>query len=200
LLLHKRGAHKTRVLLLVDNFDSFSYNLVDYLGRLGVACQVHRNTVPVAQLAAQPFSGVVLSPGPEQPAKAGHLMPILAHYAGRLPVLGVCLGHQAIGTYYGARLAKAQKPMHGKISRISAGADILFNGLPGQFNVVRYHSLLLQELPACLEATAFTAAGEVMALRHKTLPLHGIQFHPEAALTEHGLALLDNWIKHYGLR
>jgi anthranilate synthase component 2 len=182
-------------ILLLDNFDSFTYNLADYLHRAGADCEVLRNDLPLATLARQPYDGVLLSPGPGRPEQAGCLMEAVAHYAGRVPLLGVCLGHQAIGLHYGARLGKAPKPMHGKLSTLHARPSPLFEGLPAAFRVVRYHSLLLHEpLPEPLRPIAHTEAGELMALEHRTLPIWGVQFHPEAALSEHGIALLRNWL------
>jgi anthranilate synthase/aminodeoxychorismate synthase-like glutamine amidotransferase len=182
------------VILLLDNFDSFTYNLVDYFHQLGVQVQVERNDRPLAEIVRQPYSGVVLSPGPEVPSKAGNLMEVLGHYAPTHPVLGICLGHQAIGAYFGAQLVKAEKPMHGKISDIEVEPKGLFQGLPARFKVVRYHSWLIRDLPDSLQATAYTPQGELMALRHRTLPIAGVQFHPEAVLTQYGLEMLENWI------
>ncbi len=189
------------MLLLLDNFDSFTYNLVDYFGQLGLACRVHRQDVPLAEVVSEPYTAVVLSPGPGTPATAGNLLEVVAHYHQRLPMLGVCLGHQALGTFFGARLDRAARPMHGKCSPLLVSSpDDLFVGLPAQFNVVRYHSLLLYDLPAELRPLAYTPEGELMALRHTHWPLTGIQFHPEAVLTQYGLDLLANWAKGAGLR
>jgi len=185
------------MILLLDNFDSFTYNLVDYFGQLGVHCQVLRNNLPLSEIVNQDYEAVVLSPGPESPHRAGVLMEVLDYYVDKLPVLGICLGHQAIGIYFGANLVRAQKPMHGKISRIYQTNHALFNGLPPRFNVVRYHSLILENTTKDLVATAFTEREEIMAISHIKYPIHGIQYHPEAALTEHGLALLRNWLKMY---
>lgn len=182
------------MVLLLDNFDSFTWNLADYVHRLGADCEVVQNDQPLEKIQQIPYQAIILSPGPQTPAKAGCLMDIIAHNYRRVPILGVCLGHQAIGEFFGAGLHKAQSPMHGKISRISCKPDYLFEGLPSQLQVVRYHSLLLRELPACLESIAETAEGELMALRHTSLPIRGVQFHPEAILTEGGLALLKNWL------
>ncbi|RYU83737.1 anthranilate synthase component II [Hymenobacter persicinus] len=184
--------------LLLDNFDSFTYNLLDYLEQLGVRAHVVRNDVPLAQIEQLAFDAVVLSPGPGIPAAAGNLMPVVEAYHARLPVLGVCLGHQALGEFFGARLTRAARPMHGKVSTISCAIeDPLFAGLPARMAVTRYHSLVLKELPPVLEPLAFTTdePGELMAFRHRTLPVYGVQFHPEALLTTHGLALLGNWVK-----
>ncbi|WP_224999771.1 aminodeoxychorismate/anthranilate synthase component II [Cesiribacter sp. SM1] len=182
------------MVLLLDNFDSFTWNLADYIHRLGVACEVVQNDQPLAKIQRIPYQAIILSPGPQTPAKAGCLMDIIAYNYQRVPILGVCLGHQALGEFFGARLHKAQRPMHGKLSQIFCKPDYLFDGLPSQLQVVRYHSLLLKELPACLEPIAETAESELMALRHTSLPIRGVQFHPEAILTESGLALLKNWL------
>jgi anthranilate synthase/aminodeoxychorismate synthase-like glutamine amidotransferase len=182
------------MVLLLDNFDSFTWNLADYVHRLGVDCEVVQNDQPLSKIQKIPFQALILSPGPQTPAKAGCLMDVIDHYYNRVPVLGVCLGHQALGEFFGAELYKAAQPMHGKLSRISCREDYLFQDLPSQLQVVRYHSLLLRNLPTCLEAIAETPQGEVMALRHASLPIRGVQFHPEAILTEGGLAMLKNWL------
>jgi anthranilate synthase/aminodeoxychorismate synthase-like glutamine amidotransferase len=187
-------------LLVLDNYDSFTFMLVDYLQQAGASCEVRRNDEPMADLtvAADTCDGLVLSPGPGTPATAANLLPMLARYHNRMPVLGVCLGHQAIGQFFGAMLGPAHQPMHGKVSVVSRTdtdrADPLLAGLPGRFAVTRYHSLILSALPPDLRVLAATDAGELMALRHRTLPVWGVQFHPEAVLTEYGLPLLQNWI------
>ena len=185
-------------LLLLDNFDSFTYNLLDYFRQLGCEVQVRRNNVPIRELQELAVDAVVLSPGPGTPAQAGNLMDVIRLFHTRRPMLGVCLGHQALGEFFGARIVRGQRPMHGKISEIEwTQPDALWQQLPARMPVTRYHSLILPHLPATLEALAFTTddAHEIMALRHRTLPLHGVQFHPEALLTPHGLALLGNWVK-----
>ncbi len=183
------------MLLLLDNFDSFTYNLVDYFEQLGIAVRVVRNNVPLVEITALPdITAIVLSPGPGTPQQAGNMMQVIAHYYQRVPILGICLGHQALGVFLGATLQKAIKPMHGKISDITCMPDPIFSGLPVTMPVVRYHSLVLTHTPATILGVAYTAQGELMAFRHKTLPLYGMQFHPEAALTMHGLALLRNWV------
>jgi len=188
------------VLLLLDNFDSFTYNLLDYFAQLGLECKVVRNNVSIAEIEALDFQAIILSPGPGRPAEAGCLMEVIERYHQRLPILGICLGHQALGEFFGARLEKAAKPMHGKVAAITCQPDPLFQELPRHFNVVRYHSLLLTELTAALEPLAETVDGrELMIMRHRNLPLYGIQFHPEAWLTEHGLSLLRNWARLSGL-
>ncbi|GAB3219777.1 anthranilate synthase component II [Spirosoma arcticum] len=182
-------------LLIVDNFDSFTYMLVDYLRQAGAVCRVVRNNEPMAQFIDEPVDGVVLSPGPGTPRQAGRLLNVIAHYHRRVPMLGVCLGHQALGEFFGASLVSAVCPMHGKVSTIrTVTDDALLRNLPATFAVTRYHSLLLTNLPADLISTAVTETDEVMAMRHQTLPLWGVQFHPEAALTRNGLQLLTNWV------
>ncbi|PWJ44126.1 anthranilate synthase component II [Sediminitomix flava] len=183
------------MILLLDNFDSFTYNLVDYFGQLGVECKVFRNTTPIEEIIQYKYDAIVLSPGPETPKKAGNLLQVLEFYENKLPILGICLGHQAIGEYFGAKLVKGEKPMHGKISEISADStSILFKGLPQKFDVVRYHSLCLVDMPSTLKITAQTQDQTVMALEHGKLPICGLQFHPEAVLTAYGLEILKNWI------
>lgn len=182
-------------LLVLDNFDSFTFTLVDYLRQAGATCRVMRNNEPLADLIDQPVDGVVLSPGPGRPQQAGWLMDVIAHYHNRVPMLGVCLGHQAIGEFFGAVLSPAERPMHGKISAVQTVTDdTLWQGIPNRFAVTRYHSLLLTHLPPELVSLAETDQGEVMAMRHRRLPVWGVQFHPEAALTEYGLPLLTNWV------
>jgi len=181
--------------LVVDNFDSFTYMLVDYLQQAGARCRVVRNNESWISLTGESVDAVVLSPGPGIPQQAGHLLDVIEHYYKRVPMLGVCLGHQALGEFFGATLVQASRPMHGKVSVIRTQTDdVLWRGLPTEFAVTRYHSLVLTDLPPQLVSTAITEQNEVMALRHRTLPLWGVQFHPEAALTEHGLALIENWI------
>jgi anthranilate synthase/aminodeoxychorismate synthase-like glutamine amidotransferase len=181
-------------LLVLDNFDSFTYTLVDYLRQVGADCVVTRNDQPVSTILARTYDGVVLSPGPGTPAEAGCLPEVLHHYVGRLPTLGVCLGQQAIGQYFGASLVKSPRPMHGKVSSIGVDTtDPLFQNLPSRLRVTRYHSLTLTNLPPALQAIATTDTGEIMAIRHRTLPVWGVQFHPEAVLTEGGLTMLRNF-------
>lgn len=186
-------------LLLLDNFDSFTYNLLDYFRQLGCEVDVVRNDAPPAELETRTFDALVLSPGPGTPRAAGNLMAVLAAWHQRVPVLGVCLGHQALGEFFGATLTRAARPMHGKVSDIQVAADEpLFRGLPAQLPVTRYHSLVVTDLPPALRPVAHTAdaAREVMALRHAQWPLYGVQFHPEALLTAHGLAMLRNWVQY----
>ena len=182
-------------LLVVDNFDSFTYLLVDYLRQAGADCRVVRNNEPMAEFIRKPVDGVVLSPGPGVPRQAGRLMEVIAYYHRRVPMLGVCLGHQALGEFFGASLVSAARPMHGKVSTVRVLTnDELLHNLPETFMVTRYHSLLLTNLPTNLIGTAVTDSHELMAMRHRTLPLWGVQFHPEAALTQNGLPLLTNWV------
>ncbi len=188
-------------LLVLDNFDSFTYMLVDYLRQVGAVCTVVRNDQPLHTFSTLSFDGVVLSPGPGMPRQAGNLMAVVAQYADQLPMLGVCLGQQALGEFFGAELLPGHRPMHGKVSpiRVDTG-DPLFAGMPDRFGVTRYHSLVIQALPPELVAIARTEVGahgapaEIMAIRHRTRPIWGVQFHPEAILTEYGLQLLQNWI------
>ena len=185
-------------LLLLDNFDSFTYNLLDYLRQLGCEVLVRRNNVPLAELRALAPEAVVLSPGPGTPAGAGNLLAVIEEFHRQLPMLGVCLGHQALGQFFGAEVVRGVRPMHGKVSDITwTVPDVLWDGLPARMPVTRYHSLAVRRLPPELEALAFTAdaCAEIMALRHRTLPLHGVQFHPEALLTTYGLEMLGNWVR-----
>ena len=185
--------------LLLDNFDSFTYNLADYLAQCGADFRVVRNDVPLPEIRRETYQGIILSPGPGTPRQAGGLMQVIEHYANTLPMLGICLGHQALGEHFGAKLERAAKPMHGKVSHIKCLPDAVFAGLPATLEVVRYHSLVLQSLPATLETVARTAEGEIMAFRHKSLPIRGVQFHPEAALTQGGLKMRNNWL-NFALR
>lgn len=186
-------------LLLLDNFDSFTHTLADYLRQLGAEVLVRRNNVPLPELLALPVTGAVLSPGPGRPAEAGVMPAFIQAAHQRLPMLGVCLGHQALGEFFGARLVRATRPMHGKVADVLCDPrDPLFAGLPARFAVTRYHSLLLaNDLPAPLCALAHSTdeAHELMALRHRRLPLWGVQYHPEALLTAHGQAVLGNWLR-----
>lgn len=188
------------MLLLLDNFDSFTYTLADYLYQAGAEVVVRRNDVPLAELRQLDVQGIVLSPGPGAPTAAGSLMAVVEEYHQRLPMLGVCLGQQALGEFFGGRLRRAARPMHGKVSEIELlGDDPWLAGLPRHQPVTRYHSLALEAstLPPALVPLACTADAdrELMALRHATLPLYGVQFHPEALLTTHGLAWLRNWMR-----
>jgi anthranilate synthase component 2 len=185
------------MLLMLDNYDSFTYNLVQYFGELGENVEVRRNDqVSVADIVAMKPERICVSPGPCSPAEAGISIELIQHFAGKLPILGVCLGHQAIGAAYGGNIIRAQQIMHGKVSDITHTGTDVFSGLPSPFVVTRYHSLAVERktLPECLEITAETADGEIMGLRHKTLTVYGVQFHPESVLSEHGHALLKNFL------
>jgi anthranilate synthase/aminodeoxychorismate synthase-like glutamine amidotransferase len=181
------------MVLLLDNFESFTYNLQDYLYQIGLNCDVLRNDVPLEKIILKNYRAVVLSPGPGKPADAGNLLNVIDYYHDKLPMLGICLGHQALAAYFGATVRKADYPMHGKISLMNCYPDAVFNNIPDRFNVVRYHSLITENLPPVLKILAHTSENEIMAFRHISLPLYGLQFHPEAALTEYGLQLLKNW-------
>ncbi|MBK1781882.1 aminodeoxychorismate/anthranilate synthase component II [Advenella sp. WQ 585] len=185
------------MLLMLDNYDSFTYNLVQYFGELGEDVKVVRNDqMTVEEIAALNPDLICVSPGPCSPAEAGISVDLIKHFAGKKPILGVCLGHQSIGAAFGGRIIRAQQIMHGKTSPIThAGTDV-FKGLPSPFTVTRYHSLAIERatLPDCLTITAETADGEIMGVAHKTLPIYGVQFHPESVLSEHGHALLQNFL------
>jgi anthranilate synthase component II len=186
------------MIAMIDNYDSFTYNLVQYLAELGAEVRVLRNDeVTVEALEALRPSHIVISPGPGTPDDAGITLSLIRKVAGRIPVLGVCLGHQAIGQAFGATVVRAARVMHGKLSRIRHDAKGVFAGLPDQFSATRYHSLVLEagSLPACLEVSAHSEDGEIMGLRHRDLALEGVQFHPEALLTEHGHKMLQNFIE-----
>jgi anthranilate synthase/aminodeoxychorismate synthase-like glutamine amidotransferase len=185
------------MLLVIDNFDSFTYNLVQYFGQLGVEQQVFRNNeISVeAALALNP-DRVMISPGPCSPVEAGVSLDMIGAFAGKKPILGVCLGHQSIGHYFGGKVIRAPQLMHGKTSPIHHHDTDLFKGMPNPFRATRYHSLIVEResLPDCLEVTAETEDGVIMGLRHKTLPIYGVQFHPESFATENGLRLLENFL------
>ncbi|MFO0571047.1 MAG: aminodeoxychorismate/anthranilate synthase component II [Polyangiaceae bacterium] len=184
--------------LVVDNYDSFTYNLVQYLETLGASCDVRFNDrVEVADVRALAPAGILLSPGPGTPDDAGVTLELIAQLGGELPMLGVCLGHQSITQAFGGRVVRASRLMHGKTSPIVHDGRTLFRGLPSPFLATRYHSLIAENssFPTCLEVSATTAEGEIMALRHRSLRIEGVQFHPESILTEHGLALLENWLE-----
>ena len=186
------------MLLMIDNYDSFTYNLVQYFGELGEDVQVYRNdALSVADVAALNPARIVISPGPCTPNEAGISVPLIREFAGRIPILGVCLGHQSIGQAFGGRIIRAQKVMHGKNSAITHGDAGVFRGLPSPLSATRYHSLVIERatLPDCLAVTAESEDGEIMGVRHKTLPVEGVQFHPEAILTEHGHAMLRNFLE-----
>ncbi len=185
-------------LLMIDNYDSFTYNLVQYFAELGAEVLVHRNDeISLADIAALNPSHLVVSPGPCSPAEAGISVATIQHFAGKLPILGVCLGHQSIGAAFGGRIIRAQQLMHGKTSVIHTTQQGVFADLPKDFTVNRYHSLSIEQssCPAELEVTAWTDDGEIMGVRHRSLAVQGVQFHPESILTEHGHALLNNFLK-----
>jgi anthranilate synthase/aminodeoxychorismate synthase-like glutamine amidotransferase len=186
------------VLLVIDNYDSFTYNLVQYFGMLGVQQRVFRNNeIVAAQALVLNPDRVLISPGPCSPAEAGVSLDIIRAFAGVKPIFGVCLGHQSIGHFFGGKVVRASRLMHGKTSPILHKNTDLFKGLPQGFQATRYHSLLVEResLPDCLEITAETAEGEIMGLRHKTLPIYGVQFHPESIATEHGMQILRNFLE-----
>ncbi|WP_186753817.1 anthranilate synthase component II [Echinicola salinicaeni] len=186
------------MLLLIDNFDSFSHILADYFLQTGMELKIVRNDTPLALLKEEKYEGVVLSPGPETPDKAGNLKEILAYYHDKLPILGVCLGHQCIGEFFGAQLVKGAKPVHGKVHRVNKVAEHpVLKNLPESFMVTRYHSLELMDLPEDLEVILETDKKEIMAMAHRKLPIFGIQFHPEAHLTAYGLELIQQWVAYY---
>lgn len=191
------------MILMIDNYDSFTYNLVQYFGELGAEVVVHRNDkITVDEVAALAPSHIILSPGPCTPNEAGICLDLIEKLKGRFPILGVCLGHQAIGQSFGGTVKRARQVMHGKVSAIHHNAQGVFRGLPSPYTATRYHSLIVEksDLPDCLEVTAWTqhadgSRDEIMGMRHKTLPIEGVQFHPESILTEHGHALLRNFIE-----
>jgi anthranilate synthase component 2 len=190
------------MLILIDNYDSFTYNLVHYLGELGADCEVHRNDKITVEgvLEAKP-KAIVLSPGPCTPNEAGICLDLVARAGAKIPMLGVCLGHQAIGQAYGGKVVRAPVPMHGKLSTIRHRGRALFEGLPSRFEVTRYHSLVVERasLTADLEVTAETGDGLVMGLSHTHHPVHGLQFHPESIASEHGHALLASFLRLAGI-
>jgi len=188
------------MLLMIDNYDSFTYNLVQYFGELGQDVQVYRNDViTLEQIEALKPAFLVVSPGPCTPLEAGISVAAIKHFAGKLPIMGVCLGHQSIGETFGGKIVHAKTLMHGKVSPVAHSNIGMFRSLPSPFNVTRYHSLAIEResLPDCLEVTAWTEDGEIMGVRHKTLAIEGVQFHPESILTEHGHAMLKNFLTEH---
>lgn len=183
--------------LLIDSFDSFTHMLADYVRQCGVACEVIRNNEAILLDVdcINAYDALVLSPGPQTPNHAGHLMEVINRYHQTKPMLGICLGHQAIGVYFGANLHQAIVPMHGKVTAIAHNSSSLFHGIPTQLHVTRYHSLTLSAINAPLQVLAQTAKNECMALSHTHLPIYGVQFHPESCLTEHGLTLIKNFVQ-----
>ena len=192
------GALVDLSVVVIDNYDSFTFNLVQYLGELGASCHVVKNDAitPSELLELRP-RGVLISPGPRTPNEAGVSLAVVEQLAGEVPILGVCLGHQAIGQAFGGHVVRAERLMHGRTSPIEHDGRGLFAGLSSPFTATRYHSLLVDRasLPACLEISAWTAEGEIMGLRHKSLPVEGVQFHPESILTESGKTLLSSWLR-----
>lgn len=188
-------------ILLVDNYDSFTYNLYDYWLRLGVSCSVVRNDeLDLSAFKQIQFKALVLSPGPEKPKDAGLLMELIDYYHDKKPILGICLGHQGIGEYFGARLLKGTVPVHGKTSIIHHHQHSIFKDLPTSFEVMRYHSLELRQFEHTdLDVIAKTSDNIVMAIAHRHLPIYGVQFHPESILTQFGLETMDNWLKAVGV-
>ena len=184
------------MILMIDNYDSFTYNLVQYFGELGADMEVALNDgITIAEIERLNPAKIVLSPGPCAPAQAGVTLEVIKHFAGKTPILGVCLGHQAIGEAFGGEVVHAKTLMHGKVSPVSHEGKGVFAGLPTPFIATRYHSLAVrrESLPACLEVTAWTEDGEIMGIKHRTLAVEGVQFHPESILTEHGHAMLANF-------
>jgi anthranilate synthase component 2 len=185
-------------LLMVDNYDSFTYNIVQYFGELGADIEVFRNDeITIEGIAQRNPERLVISPGPCSPAEAGISVAAIQHFAGKLPILGVCLGHQSIGAAFGGKIIRAQELMHGKTSIIQTKQVGVFKNLPEKFTVNRYHSLAIERssCPADLEVTAWTEDGEIMGVRHKHMAIEGVQFHPESILTEHGHAMLKNFLE-----
>ncbi|PVX34366.1 aminodeoxychorismate/anthranilate synthase component II [Janthinobacterium sp. 78] len=186
------------MLLMIDNYDSFTYNIVQYFGELGEDVRVYRNDeITLEQIEALNPDRICISPGPKAPAQAGISVEVLKHFAGKKPILGVCLGHQAIGEAFGGKVIRAKQVMHGKTSLIAHTGVGVFKGLPSPFTVIRYHSLAIERasLPSCLEVTAWTDDGEIMGVRHREYDIEGVQFHPESILSEHGHALLKNFLE-----
>jgi len=185
------------MLLMIDNYDSFTYNIVQYFSQLGEEVQVHRNDkISLSEIEALQPTRLVISPGPCSPEEAGISVAAITHFAGKIPILGVCLGHQSIGAAFGGNVVRSSALMHGKTSPIHHDGQGLFKDLPNPFQATRYHSLIVDRptLPDCLVTTAWVENGEIMGLRHKELPLWGVQFHPESILTERGMDLLQNFL------
>ena len=186
------------MLLMIDNYDSFTYNLVQYFGELGEDVHTYRNDeITLEKITALKPDRICISPGPCTPNEAGVSVPLLQNFAGKLPILGVCLGHQSIGAAFGGKIIRAQQVMHGKTSVIQHTSTGVFKSIPNPYTVIRYHSLAIERssLPDCLEVTAWTEDGEIMAVRHKEFAIEGVQFHPESILSEHGHALLKNFLE-----
>ena len=185
------------MLLMIDNYDSFTYNLVQYFGELGEDVRTYRNDeITIEAIEQLKPTRICISPGPCTPHEAGVSVPVLKHFAGKVPILGVCLGHQSIGAAFGGKVVRAKQVMHGKTSPIEHAGTGVFKDLPSPYTIIRYHSLAIERetLPDCLEVTAWTEDGEIMGVRHKNFPIEGVQFHPESILSEHGHALLKNFL------
>ena len=185
------------MILMIDNYDSFTYNLVQYFAKLGARVTVVRNDkISLPEINAMRPDGIVISPGPGAPDSAGISLELVKNLSGKLPILGVCLGHQVIGQAFGGRVVRAARLMHGKTSAVHHDGGTVFKNVPSPFTAVRYHSLIVERasLPDCLEISAWTEQGEIMGLRHKVFPLEGVQFHPESMLSEYGMDMLDNFL------
>lgn len=188
------------MILMIDNYDSFTYNIVQYFAELGQEVVVRRNDdITLQEIEALNPNYLVIGPGPCSPKEAGISIAAMTHFAGKLPIMGICLGHQTIGEAFGGNIIRAQTLMHGKVSPVSHHGTGMFKNLPNPVTCTRYHSLVIERssLPECLEITAWTEDGEIMGVRHKTYPIEGVQFHPEALLTEHGHDMLDNFLKEF---
>lgn len=186
------------MILMIDNYDSFTYNLVQYLGEMGEELQVYRNDkITIPEIERLSPDRILISPGPCTPKEAGISVETINHFGGRVPIFGVCLGHQSIGHAFGGNIVRAGRLMHGKTSMINHDGKGIFAGIPNPFQAIRYHSLIIERetIPDCLEITAETDMGEIMGVRHKDMPIEGVQFHPESVLTEHGMDLLRNFLK-----
>ncbi|MEK3719597.1 aminodeoxychorismate/anthranilate synthase component II [Paenibacillus sp. FSL H8-0034] len=191
------------MILVIDNYDSFTYNLVQYLGELGEQVEVRRNDeIDLDGIEALKPDHILISPGPCTPNEAGISLALIERFKGKIPILGVCLGHQSIGQVFGGDVIRAERLMHGKTSPIIHDGKTLFKGLPSPFTATRYHSLIVKRetLPDCLEISAETAEGEIMGLRHKEYPIEGVQFHPESIITDHGLQILKNFLQETGVK
>ncbi|UQZ84934.1 Aminodeoxychorismate/anthranilate synthase component 2 [Paenibacillus konkukensis] len=191
------------MILVIDNYDSFTYNLVQYLGELGEQVEVRRNDeIDLAGIEALKPNHILISPGPCTPNEAGISLALIEHFKGRIPILGVCLGHQSIGQAFGGEVIRAERLMHGKTSPIYHDGKTLFKGLPSPFTATRYHSLIVKRetLPDCLEISAETSEGEIMGLRHKEYAIEGVQFHPESIITDHGLTILRNFLNETAVK
>lgn len=188
------------MIVMIDNYDSFTYNLVQYLGELGEELRVYRNDqITIEELEALQPDYIMVSPGPCTPDDAGISLEVIRHFAGKVPLFGVCLGHQSIGQVFGGKVIRAERLMHGKTSPIYHDGQTIFQGIPSPYQATRYHSLIVEKesLPDCLEISAWTEEGEIMALRHKELAVEGVQFHPESIITDYGKTLLKNFITTY---